>query len=76
MEHGVAVNKYQVTARFREGIVEWALSLELENGEKHEIVIKDGSEIPVLLDMARRDATIYFDPQRQRLSTGWNDPGS
>jgi hypothetical protein len=69
------VNKYQVAAKFREGIVEWSVLLETDDGEHYTLLVRDGEEIPVLLDICRRDPTIYFNPQTQTLSTGWNDPG-
>ena len=75
MEPHHHVNKYQVTAKFREGVVEWAFLLETDAGEHYTLPVRDGEEIPVLLDICRRDPTMYFDPRTQTLSTGWNDPG-
>jgi len=49
--------------------------LETDAGEHYTLPVRDGEEIPVLLDICRRDPTIHFDPQAQTLSTGWNDPG-
>ena len=75
MEPHQHVDKYQVTATFREGVVEWAFLLETDGGEHYTLPVRDGEEIPVLLDICRRDPTIYFDQHTQTLSTGWNDPG-
>jgi hypothetical protein len=76
MEPGLRVNKYQVTATFRAGIAEWRFAVETEDGQRHEWPVRDGEEIPVLLEIMRRDATVYYDPRTCTLTTGWNDPGS
>ncbi|MBK8913491.1 MAG: hypothetical protein IPM64_02630 [Phycisphaerales bacterium] len=73
MQH---VDKYQFVATLRETTVDWSLSLELEGGQKHTIAITDGAEVPLLLDLLRKDPSIYFDPKNRRLSTGWNSPGA
>jgi hypothetical protein len=75
MERGQHVDKYQVAARFREGVIEWSVGLQTDSGERYTLSVRDGEEIPVLLDIFRRDPTIYFAPQTQTLSSGWNDPG-
>lgn len=49
--------------------------LETEDGERFATPIKDGEEAPILLDICRADASLFYDPQTQILSTGWNDPG-
>lgn len=76
MEPGLLVNKYQVVAQIRAGVVEWRFAVETEDGEQHTLPIHDGEEIPVLLDIVRRDTTVHYDPRSGALSTGWNDPGS
>lgn len=73
MQH---VDKYQFVATLRETTVDWSLSLELEGGQKHTIPITDGAEVPLLLDLLRKDPSIYFDAKNRRLSTGWNSPGA
>lgn len=75
MELGLPINKYQLAMIFREKTVEWRFSVETEDGARHELAVPDGAEVPILLDMLRRDMTMYFDPQTRALSTGWNDPG-
>lgn len=75
MEGGNAVSRYQVAATFRDGVVEWALGLQLEDGERVILPIRDGEEVPILLDLCRRDSTIYYDPQTRTLRSGWGSPG-
>ena len=76
MKPGLHVDKYQVSASFRGGVVEWRFVVQTEDGETHELRVRDGEEIPVLLDMVRRDATVHYDPESGSLATGWNNPGS
>jgi len=76
MDAGQHVNKYQVTATFRGDVVKWRFVVETEDGEQHELPVRDGEEIPILLDLVRRDETVSFDPRTRLLSTGWNNPGS
>ncbi|MFH1748975.1 MAG: hypothetical protein ABIG44_18240 [Planctomycetota bacterium] len=75
MVPGLHVNKYQVAARVADGLVEWRFAVETEDGQQHELSIRDGEEIPVLLDIVRRDTTVHYDPVNGALSTGWNNPG-
>jgi hypothetical protein len=70
------VDKYLVTATFRSGIVEWRFRVQTEDGREHEVLVRDGEEIPILLDIVRRDATVFYDEQTHSLGTGWNSPGS
>lgn len=70
------VEKYQFLAYLRETSVDWSLSLELEGGERVALPIADGAEVPLLLDLLRRDPTVFFDARNRRLSTGWNRPGA
>jgi len=75
MEGGRPVRRYQISARFRNGLVEWSFAVETEDGERYVIGIRDGEEIPVLRELCRCDPTIYFDPQTSTLRSGWNLPG-
>lgn len=74
-DRGEAVNKYAVNACFKQGTVTWTFSVETVGGDKHQMDVLDGSEIPLLLDMMRKDKLVYFDAATRTLSTGWNDPG-
>ncbi len=76
MGTGLIVDKYQVVAAFRGGVVEWHFAVQTEDGRSHEVAVRDGEEIPVLLDIVRKDATVRYDPQTCSLSTGWNKLGS
>jgi hypothetical protein len=73
---GEFVNKYSVAATFDGSAVSWSFRVQLANGERAEVKVVDGAEIPVLLDIVRSDRSVYFDPKTRTLSTGWNDPGS
>lgn len=75
MDNPILVRKYQVLARFRENRVDWNLMIETSDGEKHVVPVCDGAELPIVLDIVRRDRTVYFDPKSRTLTTGWNDPG-
>lgn len=75
MSHGLPVSKYKVTAAIEGGVVLWSLGIETENGDRHEISVRDGEEIPILLAMAKGDGQIFYDAATGRLTTGWNDPG-
>ncbi|MBI5865128.1 MAG: hypothetical protein HZB38_11595 [Planctomycetes bacterium] len=71
-----AVKKYEVVASFRDGVVHWRFGLLTEDNEKHYWDVRDGEEIPILMELCRRDWTIFYDPQTRELSSGWNLPGS
>lgn len=76
MNGGQSVKRYQFVAVLRDGVVEWSLALETDDGQRHTLRVRDGEEVPVLLDLLRRDATVYFDPESKTLRTGWNLPGA
>ncbi|MCC6358426.1 MAG: hypothetical protein IT450_06770 [Phycisphaerales bacterium] len=71
-----AVDKYEITAKFCDGAVAWSFCLLLEDGTKHTVDIKDGEEVPILMEICRRDWTVYYDAPTQTFSTGLNRPGS
>ena len=75
MELGRRVGKYQLTASFHQGLVAWTLTLETDGGERFALPIKDGEEVPILLDICQADASLFYDAETRTLSTGWNDPG-
>lgn len=75
MSEGLHVNRFRVTAKFIDGIVEWAVSFETDDGQKFRVPVRDGEEIPILLNILQNDEQVYFDPQEFKLSTGWNNPG-
>lgn len=75
MDGPILVHKYQVVARFRENRVDWSLMLETSDGQKHVVPVCDGAELPVILDVVRRDRTIFYDAKSRSLTSGWNDPG-
>jgi len=75
MQPGQHVDKYQIVATLRGGTVEWHLLLQTEDGEQHNLTVRDGEEIPILLKLLLKDSSMYFNPQSGALSTGWNDPG-
>lgn len=70
------VEKFQVQAVVRGGVIEWRLALGLEGGERVELPIRDGEEVPLLLDLLRRDQAVHYDPQTGQVSTGWSAPGA
>lgn len=74
MDGGAPVTHYQWLATFRDGVVEWRLGVQTSAGQ-HLIPIRDGEEVPVLLDILRQDATVYFDAENGTLRTGWSTPG-
>jgi hypothetical protein len=76
MDLGLPIKRYQVTAGFRDGVVEWSLHLETDDGERHQLIVRDGEEVPLLLEICRHDRSIYFDSERRVLRTGWNFPGA
>jgi len=76
MEDFLALSKYEVSAAFREGVVEWSLHLQTEDGRKHAVRVRDGEELPILIDILRRDATVYFSPSTSTLRTGLSALGS
>ena len=76
MKLGEPVAKYRFSASFRDGIADWTFSLVTEAGQTHDVPIRDGDEIPLLLQMCRQDMTVFFDPKTLTFCTGWNTPGS
>ncbi|MFO0837874.1 MAG: hypothetical protein U1D55_05060 [Phycisphaerae bacterium] len=69
------VNKYQVSATFQDRLVSWKFVVETDDGARHEFALRDGEEVPILLDLCRHDDSLFFDKATQTLSTGMNDPG-
>lgn len=74
-ELGEFVNKYAVSARLEGKGVVWQFRIETERG-RHELDIADGAEVPILLDLVRKDRSVFYNPESRTLSTGWNDPGT
>lgn len=72
---GKPVKKYEVTASFREGVVTWTFAVMTDDGQKYFWEIRDGEEVPLLMELCRRDWSIYFNPETNQLSSGWNMPG-
>lgn len=72
---GEAVSRYQFEAQIRDGVVVWRFGVMTESGGQHAVELRHGEEVPILLDLLRHDATVYFDPQSRTLRTGWNVPG-
>jgi hypothetical protein len=75
MDIGKPITRYQVYATIIEGVVEWTFAIETEGGERHNLQLRDGEEVPLLLDLCRNDRTMYFDKSSNVLRTGWNLPG-
>jgi hypothetical protein len=75
-DEGLSVRKYEVRARFVAGAVEWTFALQTDDGGKHEIHIQDGEEIPLLLEICKRDWTVFYDPKSHTFRSGWNTPGN
>lgn len=75
-EAGQPVRKYEVRARFEQDVVRWTFAFMTDDGEKHELPLRDGEEVPLLLDMCHRDWTVYFDSASKTFRTGWNTPGN
>lgn len=75
-ELGEFVNKYKVAASLRDSAVAWTFSVETANGERYDLDIIDGAEIPLLLDLVRSDRSVYYDHKTRTICSGWNDPGS
>ena len=73
---GKAVKKYEVTAAFREGVVTWTFGIMTDDGQKHYWDVRDGEEIPILMELCRRDWSVFYNPETKQLSSGWNIPGS
>ncbi len=69
------VNKYAVAATFMDRVVGWKFIVETDDGARHEFPLRDGEEVPVLLDLCRHDETLFYDPASKTLSTGLNNPG-
>ncbi len=76
MSSAVRVIKYRVVAHLHAGIVEWTFGVELENGQRHDLLVKDGSDIPILLDLARREKALAYDADQGWLMTAPKDLGS
>ena len=76
MNTGQLVNKYLVAARFGDHGVAWSFGVETEDGKQHEISLPDEPVARALLELARSDETLFFDPKTKTLSTGWNNPGT
>jgi hypothetical protein len=76
MEAGLPVVRYQILARFHDGVVDWSFSVETRDGAVHQFPIRDGEEVPVLNELCRKDTSVYFDPQTATLRTGWNYLGT
>lgn len=76
MSGGAAVRKYQLGVTLRDGIAQWSLAVETDDGQRHVAPVRDGEEVPVLLDLLRHDKTVYYDPEQCLLRTGWNVPGA
>lgn len=75
MAEPAQIKRYQISARFEDGAVIWAFELEV-GGKKIALDVRDGAQIPILLDICRRDWTVFFDEQTRTLTTGWSLPGS
>ncbi len=71
----INVDKYAVHAVFGDSGVHWRFAIQLDNNEVVELEVRDGEEIPILLDIARRDNSLFYDPKSRTLTTGWTDPG-
>jgi hypothetical protein len=71
----VHVRRYQVIATLRSNVVDWAIELETDDQRRYELVITDGAEVPLLLDLLRHDETVQFDPVTGRLIAGPFFPG-
>ena len=69
------IGKYEVTAAFREGVVEWSLGLQTDDGKKHNVRVRDGEELPILIDLLRRDKTVYFSASQSTIRTGMDAVG-
>jgi hypothetical protein len=75
MDTGLPVARYQLIASLADSVVHWRLGLETDDGRRHEIALRDGEEVPILLDLLRGDKHVYFDERTRALRTGWNFPG-
>jgi hypothetical protein len=73
---GQAVKKYEVTATFRDGVVSWTFGIMTADGKTYRLDVRDAEEIPQLMDVCRRDWTIFFDPERRRRVFVDNGTGS
>lgn len=76
MADALQIRRYQIVAQFRDGGVNWMFEVETADGQRASLDVRDGEEIPLLLDICRRDWTIFFQRDTQTLTTGWNIPGS
>lgn len=75
MDGGKAIQKYQFAATVKDGLIEWSLGLSLEGGERVVLPIREGEEIPILMQLCRGDLSIYYDPSTRTIRSGWNSPG-
>lgn len=75
MAEGRTISRYQVLASFRDGIVTWRMAFETDDNKQHLLDVRDGEEIPVLVDLCRKDHTIFFDAESAEFRTGWNAVG-
>jgi hypothetical protein len=75
MDTGIPVSRYQFQAAYREGILEWSLGLETNDSARHELRIRDGEEIPILMSILQTDKSVYYHAESKTLRTGWNFPG-
>jgi len=72
---GVQVKKYEVVASFKEGVIEWQFGFMTDDGKQHHLRVRDGEELPILLELCRSDWTLFFHAATQTFRTGWNMPG-
>lgn len=75
MDTGLPVSRYQFLAALRDGVVEWRLALETDDGRRHELRLRDGEEVPILMELFKNDRSTYFDAGGAVLRSGWNFPG-
>lgn len=75
MISGKPISKYQVAAKLRDGVVEWTFAVQTDDGQFHVLPVRDGEEMPILIQMCRDDNTVYFDAATGTLRSGWNSPG-
>lgn len=75
MAGGHPVVKYQFAARVRDGLVSWTMGIQTDDGVEHVVELREAEEVPLLREICRSDATIYYDGETQTLRTGWNVPG-
>ncbi len=76
MDGGRLISRYQLAAEFRDSEIRWSMAIETDDGNKHHVPIAEADDVPILADLCRHDAAIYFDAEKGVLRTGWNRPGS